>query len=72
MHWMELIKNSEGKYSFTTTRKALTQKGKNRKTRGKDKVLLETNSSGCHNGIARGKRASFIIHFYIFMDCSGA
>ena len=23
MHWMELINNSEGKYSFTTTRKAL-------------------------------------------------
>lgn len=52
MHCMELINNSTGKYSFTMTRKALTLNGKNRKTRGKDEVVLETNSSGCHDDIA--------------------
>lgn len=30
MHWMELINNSKGKYSFTMTRKELTQNGKNK------------------------------------------
>lgn len=49
---MEPINNSKGIYSFTTTRKAFTQNGKNRKNKGKDKAVLETNSLGCHDDIA--------------------
>lgn len=59
MHWMELINNSKG--MFTTMRKALTQNQKNRKTRGKEEAVLETNSLGCHNESAQ-RTAPFIHH----------
>lgn len=58
MHWTELINNSIGKYSFLTARRACTQNVKHRgkKSRRKDKVVPETNSSGCHDDIDRAKQ----------------
>jgi len=46
---MELINNSKVKWSLVTNRKVPIQ---NRKSRGKEEVVLEINSLGCYNTIA--------------------